>query len=298
LSDVPKKTLAILAILVAAAAGFIGLLHGGGVSLGTRTVTVVQEQTVYQRVTVTSSITAFNSDAWPDVILSSGTVTSCTDSSVIEMQTNLPGSPLEILNNVWGDPDSPHLQCIYRNQDSFGWYWFKPTSSAKPFYPDVILDENTQSLPIRVASITNLEVGVVASVSGHGRYNFILDIAFTNGFGRETDEMMIFLMTSGPKVQGREQVYDGHNSYSYFTFRTTADNSGVREHVFALEAPQIPSVINIEKMLQHMAQDGYTPQYVSSISLGNEVFQGNGSAKISEFTVTLNGQTISSHNTS
>ena len=209
------------------------------------------------------------------------------------MQTNLPSSFLEIESSVWGDPDSPHLQCIYRDQDSFGWYWFKPTSSAKPFYPDVILDENTQSLPIRVASITNLEVGVVANVSGHGRYNFILDVVFTNGF-RETDEMMIFLMTSGPKVQGREQVYDGHNLYSYFTFRTTADNSGVREHVFALEASQIPPLINIEKMLQHMAQDGYTPQYLSSISLGNEVFQGYGLTKISEFTITLNGQRISS----
>jgi hypothetical protein len=53
LSDVSKKTLAVLAIVVAAAAGFVGALYGGGVSLGTKTETV----TSVLPITITASTT-------------------------------------------------------------------------------------------------------------------------------------------------------------------------------------------------------------------------------------------------
>jgi hypothetical protein len=50
--------LAVLILVVAGAGGFVGLLYGGGLSLGTKSVTVVQ--TVYQPVTVTVSTTTPN----------------------------------------------------------------------------------------------------------------------------------------------------------------------------------------------------------------------------------------------
>jgi hypothetical protein len=47
LNGISKRTLAALAVLVAVAGGFIGLLYGGGVNFGTKTVTVVQIVTSY-----------------------------------------------------------------------------------------------------------------------------------------------------------------------------------------------------------------------------------------------------------
>jgi hypothetical protein len=53
LSDVSKKTLAVLAIVVAAAAGFVGLLYGGGLTLGTKTET--ETVTSVLPITITAS---------------------------------------------------------------------------------------------------------------------------------------------------------------------------------------------------------------------------------------------------
>jgi len=102
LSGVPKKTLGVIAIVVAAAAGLgLGFLHGGGESLGTKAVVVVQAPTLYQ--TVASSTTSSSSETEPNIVLPSGAIASCTDFSVIELQTNLPESPLSINNYVYGD---------------------------------------------------------------------------------------------------------------------------------------------------------------------------------------------------
>jgi len=194
-------------------------------------------------------------------------------------------STFRIENSVYDDPNNVHLQCTFLSKDApyAGWIWYKPIFSAKPDFPNLIF-EPVSSIP--VDQISKFVVGIDATVNGAGRYNLILDIWFANQSKQISDELMVFLLRHGQGMDTREFMYDGYNTYSYFSFKSNSQ----REHIFAVEGSAIPRLVNVTAMLEHMARKGYSPAYFLNLELGDELFQGLGETIITQYNVTINAE--------
>jgi hypothetical protein len=208
----------------------------------------------------------------------------CRDGDSIRLPSNLNGVYFQVSNNVWGDPNNQHAQCVFGGVGGLGWRWLKPRFSYKPYFPNLSLNVS-QYVPAAVAQLHTLQVVLSAVVRGTGTYNLAFDVWFSaDPEGRQvTDEVMVWLLWTNRTIPLPPVMSDGNDKYAYLTYKAEW-----RYHAFFLLANKIPFLINLERLISFTGVNGY----VSSISLGNEVFSGSGETVIYAINIQFNDLSI------
>jgi hypothetical protein len=200
------------------------------------------------------------------------------------VRTNLEEIYLQVSSNVWGDQNSQPTQCVFGGVGGLGWRWLKPEFSYQPYFPNLSLNLS-HYMPTTVAQLRMLQVVLSAIVRETGTYNLALDVWFSADpeGKRVTDEVMAWLLWTNRTIPLPPALSNGNNNYTYLTHK-----EGRRFHAFFLLANKIPFLINLERLTRLAGVNGY----ISSISIGNEVFSGTGETIVYAINIQINDLSI------
>jgi hypothetical protein len=220
----------------------------------------------------------------------------CTDWDTISLGEFL------LVNNVWGGPKEPHIQCVSVGPATFGWNSTRlsPSDNSGPYYPEVIYGKSpsstvstTSNLPVKIESLESLDVSMDVSMKPYTKYNFAFDIWITNNTESSladiTDEVMVWLVWT-PGQEGEyvlDTLVDGYNLYQHRVYDITSPVEQNRYDQFTAAKQGIPSKINLLAFLNHLRKEKDDLRYLASIELGNEVWSGEGVTSVTMFRIDL-----------
>ncbi len=211
----------------------------------------------------------------------------------------------KIINNCWGKGTiQDFTQCVYiketENEYSFGfnWYWQSGVNNDVKAYPEILFGfkpfdtkSTTTKLPFKLSEGKKV-IASFGSISttfngiGNTAFDIWITSSATPAQSNITREIMIWTKNYGQMAGGNKiatvkidnvnfDFYKADWNWTYLAF-VIKDNIDYK-------------TINIHKFIEYLLANGYITnnEYFASVEFGNEVIQGQGSTKITNFKVVV-----------
>jgi hypothetical protein len=212
-------------------------------------------------------------------------------------------------NNIWGAKRasfSDYFQCVGIGTLPDGstaarwkWDWKNEGGTGVKAYPEIIYGwkpgtkRTNTDLPIRVGDIKEMKLEVDIISSGTGQYNTLIDVWVTNtknptvwGSPPLTREIMIW---KGNYLRCNQLCGTGVVLGGKHWRMSHTDVPGSWQRVYFYDEEDAGNVYNIKDFLDYMKQSGQLSddEYISSIEIGNEIWDGAGETTVNKFKVTV-----------
>lgn len=238
------------------------------------------------------------------------TIVEATETGTRQYGATLQIPPEKLLNNVWGAPyyerqsENLNSYIYYNSEGTYGWEWnrwnpINVDSYVRPIYPEVMLDSDSGYLPKKLNDVSSISAELQYSYvkPPTGSYNFAYDIWLTYGGAREAEVMIwIDCSTTADCAPGTYagDVNDGNNTYSVY-YRNPRSSTSWSVYAFILNnRTPVPLYhkVDIKALLNSLSTRLNDEWIISSVELGNEIWEGSGRIEISEWLININNATI------
>lgn len=224
-----------------------------------------------------------------------------------EANASRPVGEFLVINNKHGEhrlsKDDSYVQCIGTSDGGFPVSWQWDIETEEPLvkgFPQISFGTNpwtripsTGRMPVRLSNLTRLYFTHQVDVTADGIHNLAFDLWITEDDTPEPDErtheVMIWLDGNMPPGLPREnEVKIGGAMYNFYR---TVNEDGVQFLLFVSQAPRPNGRTNIAMFLYYLLANGMVPldSYLSTVTLGTEMWDGSGNAKVSEYKVSFSG---------
>jgi hypothetical protein len=211
----------------------------------------------------------------------------------------------KIINNCWGKGNIQDFsQCIYikelDNEYSFGfnWYWPNGINNEVKAYPEILFGfkpfdnkSTTTKLPVKISDGKKIIASfssVTTTFTGIG--NTAFDIWITSSpTPTQKDikrEIMIWTKNYGQMPGGSKIASVNIDNVNFDFYKADWNWTYL---AFVIKDNIDYKTINIHKFVEYLVNNGYmtNSEYLASVEFGNEVVQGQGSTKITNFKVVV-----------
>ncbi len=211
----------------------------------------------------------------------------------------------KIINNCWGKGNiQDFTQCVFiketENDYSFGfnWYWQSGVNNDVKAYPEILFGfkpfdtkSTTTKLPVKISEGKKIiasfsSISTTFTGTGNTAFDIWITSSPTPAQSNITREIMIWTKNYGQTAGGSKvatvkidnvnfDFYKADWNWTYLAF-VIKDNIDYK-------------TINIHKFVEYLVTNGYITnnEYFASVEYGNEVVQGQGSTKITNFKVVV-----------
>ncbi|MDA8595207.1 hypothetical protein N9L20_01895 [Flavobacteriaceae bacterium] len=216
---------------------------------------------------------------------------------------------LSIENNMWNSTNltpGSFDQCVYLNNEVFGWEWdFPDDARGVNAYPQIIYgwkpfhQASTNSvLPRRIDEINTLKANYDVEVyRNDGDYNLAFDI-WINSSNQITAqniqfEFMIWEEKNGLQPFGDyvDTVNTSNGSYDFYQGEPDWEPAGSNWTylAFVRKEDRQQGEVDIDELLEYLVSQEIVPStsYIASIEFGNEIGNSSGYCVVKEFNVTF-----------
>jgi hypothetical protein len=210
-----------------------------------------------------------------------------------------------VVNNMHGAhrlvKGDSYKQCIATSPGGFPVTWRWDVVSDQPYvkgFPQILYGINpwaripsTDRLPVQVSDVRKLTSSYFIGLQAEGTYNLAFDLWITEDDtpieSERTHEIMIWLAGNIPPgmARDREASIAGEN---YDFYRSTTED-GLPFYLFIAQNRRTNGITNLGAFLFYLRANGLLPHdvYLSTIELGTEIWEGQGSAIVRAFSVGL-----------
>lgn len=219
---------------------------------------------------------------------------------------------LILVNSPWNPDGLTYKECIFKREENgqtvYGWNWEWPHSDGSSVrgYPNILFGNSvwggkspTTRLPALIGSITQMDVHYQLTSSATGIYNLAFD-AWVIDDKWETNpdinnivaEVMVWTRNSGMSPPASSQKISNAVT-GYDLYKWAVNRNGLHWTYLAflpwLYEPTDSREIHFAEFLYYLAQHQYISvnDYLASLEFGNELVEGSGETKITDYSITL-----------